>query len=797
MSKIVVIIVAFLCTMNTFSQEKVNGSNQISGNLLDDKTGLPLPYASVVLKDSVGNIVEGVITDEEGIFRIEDLKSRSFMMEIQYNGFQTYTSDIEFEDYKNEINIGTIRLKEDTTQLNEVVVTGETSQVSLRLDKKVFNVGKDILVQSGSVTDVLGNVPSVSVSPSGAVSLRGNSNVTILINGRRSGLTSNQALEQIPSDNVERVEVISNPSARYAASGSAGIINIILKKNKDKGLSGQVRLVTGIPTDLRIVGSLNYKTEKFNFFSNLGIRYTDYVGLYTTDQETNVDGTLITLNQRQDEDRHDDGQFFYFGTDYYLNANNTITAAFLRNETKDGDETDLDYNYSSLGTRDSTLFTFGTSKEERSYNQLEMNYIRTFEREGKKFTMDLQYDFWDSTKDFNIETSQSFPTVQDISNLRTTSDEKNNDFALQFDFVTPLNENSKLELGVKYEKRLVKNGFLAEELTGQDFQSIDGFNNDLDYDEQILGAYTQYGNKIKKFSYLLGLRFENTSVKINDALGNFNQTNNYGRLFPTLNLGYDLTEKTKIQGSYSKRINRPSLWQLNPFSELSDFNSRFSGNPKLQPSFSDTSELALLIRGEDFTLNPSIYYSHTSDNIEYYTIQSEEGFFLTSLGNIDSESRLGVEVSLSYNPFKWLGINGELNAYTFEKKGQVESINLDASNKTWQTSWSLNIKPKKGLNIQSRFNYRGRNQNAQTTTKSVSSLNLGISKSLFKNKGSLIFNVSNVFNTNKYRDEIIGQNFIIDKLSNFNAARWTLSFVYKFNKKDGEESRKAKRSNRN
>lgn len=797
MKKIILIILTFSSIATIRSQKIENLSGELLGKLLEAKTDLPLPYASVVLKDSIGNIIEGVITDEEGIFRIAEIEVGSFVVEIQYNGFQAFSTNALIERNRQAVDLGTIRLKEDATQLNEVIVTGETSQVSLRLDKKVFNVGKDILVQSGSVTDVLGNVPSVSVTPSGGVSLRGNPNVTILINGRRSGLTSNQALEQIPSDNVERVEVISNPSARFDASGSAGIINIVLKKNKNEGLNGQVRLVTGIPTDLRVIGSLNYKTEKFNFFSNLGIRYTDYVGLYTTDQETNVDGSLVTLNQRQDEDRHDDGQFFYFGTDYYINDNNTITAAFLRNETKDGDETDLNYDYSSSGIRDSTLFTFGTSKERRSYNQLEMNYTKTFEKEGKKFTMDLQYDFWDSTKDFNIETSQTFPTVQEISNLRTTSDQKNNDFALQSDFVTPLSENSRLELGTKYEKRLVKNGFLAEELAGQDFQSIDGFNNDLDYDEQILGAYIQYGNNIKKFSYLLGLRYENTSVNINDALGNFNQTNSYGNLFPTINLGFDLSEKTKLQGSYSKRINRPSLWQLNPFSELSDFNSRFSGNPNLQPSFSDTSEFALLITGEDFTLNPSIYYSFTNDNIDYYTIRSEEGFFLTSLTNIDSESRLGVEISLSYNPFKWLGINGDINAYTFKKKGQIESINLDASNETWRTSWSLNIKPKKGLNIQSRFNYSGRNQNAQTTTKSVSSLNLGISKSVFKDKGSLIFNVSNVFNTNKYREEIIGRNFVIDKLSNFNAARWTLSFVYKFNKKEGEESREAKRSNRN
>lgn len=795
--RIPLIILLLLCSVIGWTQEEKKGTGEVSGILLTEATAEPLPYATVALKDAEAKLIEGVITDDKGFFKIEDLPDGDFVLEIQYQGFEAYSKAVSIDQAHQKITLGPIKLKEDVVQLNEVVVTGEQSQLSLRLDKKVFNVGKDILSQSGSVTDVLGNVPSVAVSPSGVVSLRGNANVTILINGRRSGLTSNQALEQIPSDNVERVEVITNPSARYDAAGSAGIINIILKKNKNRGVSGQARVVTGTPTDLRLIGSLNYKTEKLNVFSNLGIRYTDYVGLYTTDQETSSNGQTTRLNQRQDEDRHDDGRFFYFGADYYLDKSNTLTAAFLRNETKDADKTDLFYDYFNAGIKDRALSTYGTSQEERSYNQLEMNYTKAFAQEGAKFTIDLQYDFWDSTKGFDIETTEVFPNAQDISRLRTTSGQKNNDFAIQSDFLTPLGENSKLEFGLKYENRLVENSFLAEEEIEQDFQSINGFTNQLDYDEQILGIYTQYGSQWGNLSYLLGLRYEHTTVEIGDALGEFGQANDYGRLFPTLNIGYDLSKSTKIQASYSKRINRPSLWQLNPFAELSDFNSRFSGNPSLQPSFSDVTELALLFRAEKFTINPSIYYSDTKGNIEYFTSQDSDGVFLVSLFNIEQETRLGMEISLSYNPARWLTINGEVNAYRFEKTGQIANTNLDITNESWRTSWSLNLKPQKGLTFQSRFSFRGQYNDAQTKTKPVSMLNLGLSKSLFKDKGSLIFNVSNVLNSNKYREEVISDNFIINRLSNFNAARWTLSYVFKFNQKEGERSREAKRQNRN
>ncbi|MEW7278094.1 TonB-dependent receptor [Aquimarina sp. 2201CG1-2-11] len=781
------------------AQERVQGEAEIYGTIVEQSTNNVLPFASVVLKTTEQKLIQGVITNEQGNYILTEIPVGNYILEVIYAGFQTYSLPIEIKEIRQKLNLGSITLQKETVELDAVTIQGEKSQVSLRLDKKVFEVGKDILSQSGSVTDVLGNVPSVAVDPSGAIQLRGNGNVTILINGRRSGLTSSQALEQIPSDTVERVEVITTPSARYDASGSAGIINIILKKNRKGGLTGQLRGVVGTPDDYRLVGSMSYKTNSINLFANVGGRYTDYNGDYSKVQQTTRDDNTIFLNQVEDQSRHDDGRLFYVGADYYFNEHNSITTAFYRAETEDTDETVLDYRYSSgQNALDSLLVTHGNSKEKRSYNQLEMNYTKTFKKQGKKLTFDLQYDFWDSTKKWDVRTQKEFPIMNTIANIRTTSTDKNNDLVMQSDFITPISKSSQIELGAKYENRLVEDGFMAQELVNEGFQLLDNLDNAIKYDEQILGVYTQYRNKTGKFSYLLGLRIEDTKIGIKDANGSFDDTRNYTNLFLTINLGYAFGENTTFSTNYSKRINRPSLWQLNPFSELDDFNVRFFGNPALDPAFTDAIEISLLQKGNGFTLSPSVYYSYTTDDTQWYTTQDNTtDVFISRIINMDKETRYGFELSTSYKPIKWLGFNADFNAYLFEQKGAVGTQNLDNDDTTWYTTLNTRIQLKHGITFQSRFNYRGERKTAQTRRKAISYLNFGISKRLFKNNGTLMINASNVFNSRKTREVITGTDFLVNQTRSRYGARWSLSFAYRFNGNSKHEDRRARRGNRN
>jgi len=795
MKSIIVFLGCLFLSISAFSQNSQK-IGTIQGKVVSI-TNETLPYASVILKDSNQKLVEGTVTDENGGFTFTKVAVGSYNLEVQYIGFVSNTRSVSISKLTRKVNLSSIQLKEDGTTLDEVVIQGETSEVTLKLGKKVFNVGKDLSSQNGSATDVLGNVPSVNVSPTGVVSLRGNSNVQIMINGRRSALTQSQALEQISADLIKSVEVITNPSAKYAASGAAGIINIILKKNRKAGINGQVRLVSGIPDDYRAYGNINYKANKFNFFTNFGTRYTDYEGTYTKQQVTTNNGITTSLNQDEDENRHDDGTMYYVGTDYSFNDKNTLTVAYYRNETKDTDVTYLSYDFSNAGSNTQSLFTTGNSKEIRDYNQIEANYTKLFDTKGRRFTIDFQYDYWNSEKKWNLVTDETFPTTTSISTIQTRGTGETNDLAFQADYSTPINKSTNFEAGAKFESRDISNYFLAEELVNGNFETIDNIDNTLNYKEKIASAYVQLNGKKNKVSYQFGLRLENTDVSINASDNSLDTDNTYTNIFPSATVGYEFKENLSGQLSYSKRINRPSLWFLNPFYELKDFTARFTGNPSLKPTYTDAFEVSFIYNINKLRLSPSVYYLNSKDVIQFETKKDGNGVFIQSPINLDEEKRYGVELSASLSPLKWLRFNSDFNLYSYKQNGIIDGKDAGFSDNTWFVNFTTNIKVSKSTRMQTSFYYQGERSNAQITTEPITNLNFGISTNILKNKGSIIFNASNILNTRIDIQEIVGTNYKINQERSRNAQRFSLSFVYKFNQKPSDKNRRANRSNRN
>lgn len=776
-----------------FSHAQQTGA---SGKVLDKLTKETLPYVTVSVKDSNMKTVVIGVTDHHGIFNLEGLPIGKMTISFSYVGYQNYSQPFEIISAKPKTELGTIGLSTDAVQLKAVEINGQKPNISLKLDKKVFEVGKDILSQNGSAHDVLNGVPSVAVSLTGSVSLRGNSSVLVLINGRQSGLSQNNALDQIAADQIERIEVITNPSSRYDASGSAGIINIILKKNKKRGFSGQVRLVAGSPNDSRLNPSINYKSDKINLFSNFSIRSTDYVGLYTTNQSTVNNGKPSNLNRVQNEDRHDYGKLIYFGADYFIDEHRTITAAFLKNATKDNDKTHLLYDYRNAeNAKDSTLARHGKSVENRDYNQFEFNYTQTFKQPVKKWTIDVQYDWWNSDKDWSLSTQRLDPTVLKYPSIKTSSIGNSKDLLIQSDFIQPIDSVSVFEFGVKTEIRKVSSNFLAEqedENTWSIYQNID---NDLNYNETIASGYVQFSNKKGRFNYMLGLRNEFTKIAITDVNKTYNDDKKYNRLFPTVNLSYKF-EASTLQLNYSKRINRPSLFALYPFNELTDLNSQYTGNPNLNPSFTDMFELAFLKTWKTFTLNPSVYYQSESGYIQDFTYRENKIFFTTPI-NIDHEIRSGVELSTFYNPLKWLQVNLEMNYYHFNQKGSYKGENLNYKGQTFTGRLGTQIKLPSKFSFQGRYNFRGAQQNAQTKNDALQSLDFGLSKTLLKDKATLVFDITNAFNLRQNKSTTAGTDYYIRENSIPNAARYRLSFVYRFNLTDSKAIRQANSANRN
>jgi outer membrane receptor protein involved in Fe transport len=557
-----------------------------------------------------------------------------------------------------------------------------------------------------------------------------------------------------------------------------------------------VRLVAGSPNDSRLNPSINYKSDKINIFSNFSIRSSDYVGLYTTNQFTVNNGTPTLMNRIQNEDRHDDGKLLYFGADYFISEHQTITAAFLKNATHDNDKTHLlyDYSHDSSTVRDSILTRDGKSLEKRDYSQLEFNFTQTFKQAAKKWTVDIQYDWWNSDKNWDLSTQRLSPNTLAYPGIRTRSTGNSKDLLVKSDFIQPIDSVSVFEFGIKTEIRKVSSDFLAERQQENNWVVYQNIDNHLNYAETIAGAYTQFSDKAGRFTYMLGLRTELTRISITDIKNTYNDKKNYDKLFPTVNMNYKFDAAT-LQLNYSKRINRPSLYALYPFNELTDLNAQYIGNPDLNPSYSDVFELAFLKTWKKFTLNPSIYYQREKGYIQDFTYRENDIFFSTPI-NINHETRSGIELSTLYNPLKWLQINAEMNFYRFKQKGSYQEKNLDYNGETFTGRLSMQIKLPAKYSFQGRYNFRGVQHNAQTRNAALQSLDIGLSKVLLKDKATLVFDVTNAFNLRQNKSTTIDTNYLFTETSIPNAARYRLSFVYRFNLTDPKVIRQANSANR-
>ncbi|QGK73813.1 TonB-dependent receptor [Flavobacterium sp. SLB02] len=776
--KKLLLLIAFLFGFTVFAQST---EFSITGKVIDSKTKQPLPYATIILVLS-SEKTKKVSTDDQGNYLLKNT-SGNYQLKVEFMSYKTHTTN-NFE--LNQDLVQNISLEEDINQLDEVNVIAEKSGVELKLDKKVFNVGKDILSRGGSANDILNNVPSVNVDVAGVVSLRGNNSVTVLINGKPSMLTNNNGLSQISSANIEKVEVITNPSAAYEAQGGGGIINIVLKKNSIKGFNASVQGGIGNPTNYNMNANVSYKTEKINLFSNLGYRDMNIYAWNKQYQRNFNNGVTTILNQNDDIKRSDNTTSIYIGGDYYINDKNTLTGSYYHSKNKSTDIIKYNYNYSDMMNKTDSIISRSQKYEEpQIYNALELNYVKTFDKKDKKWTSSLQYVFWNDDENQYIDQQRIYPDESPVSNLYTNDIESSNDIFIKSDFVNPINENSKIEMGIRSDLRAIRSDYytiLDDVLQNQ-------FTNKLKYDENLYSAYFQFSSKIKRFNYLLGLRSELSDIKISDTKNTFNNAKNYINLFPTVHLVYNLTPKTDFQLSYSKRINRPRFWQLNPFSGLSDLRNLTVGNPDLDPMFINSFELTVLTKSGKFSLNPSVYYQHTNNFFEYIVERTSENYFINTPVNLGTENRYGAEVSATYNPTKWLRLSLDFNYYAFKQEGSYKDVSYNAKDQTWLSSFRSIIKFPKIISGDFSFRYRGKNQGVQTLTQAQYSANLGLSKDFFGDKMSVTLNVNNLFDSQIRKRETITSSYYLQSEYKTQGRYVNLTVIYRFNRNKTEADR--------
>ena len=768
------------------------GAGVLKGTLADATTQQPLAYATVTLfslPDSTATT--GAITDESGAFELY-AKPGKYYLRAQFLSYRSaYTGDITLTQNGPATDLGSIALDSDATMIDEVVVRAEKSQVQFDLDKKVFNVGKDLANRGGSAADVLDNVPSVTVDVEGNVSLRGSENVRILIDGKPSGLTSfgSNGLEQLPANMIDRVEVITNPSARYEAEGMSGIINIVLKKDRQQGINGTVDLTGGIPDEHGASINLNLRRNRFNFFTNYGLRYRNSPGENSLYQEFYSGDTTFITDLRGERRRSGWSNNLRFGADYFFNPKSTLTSSFSWRRSNQDNYSLLRYNDFLNDLSNPTGITKRSDNEKEIEPNLEysLNYKKTFEREGHELSADFRYQD-NSERETSDFREQYFTATGELSGQpdleqRSDNNESERNTIFQVDYVQPFGKDGKWEAGLRSGLRSLRNDFIVEEFADNAWQTLPGLSNNVLYDENIHAAYGIVGNKFDRFSWQTGLRMELADVKT--ELLQTNEVNDrplYLNFFPSAHLNYDLPGENALQISYSRRIRRPGFRELNPFSQYTDARNYWGGNPNLNPEYTDAYEIGHLKRWEKGSLSSSVYYQHTTDVIERIRTQLSDTSAITRPTNLATRNNYGFEFTGTYEPFEFWKINGNLNFFRTITRGEYEGQQFDADAYTWFGRISSRITLLKKVDVQTTFNYRAPRNTTQGRSKAMYHADLAASMDVLNKNGTLTFSVRDVFNTRRWRQISQGADFYTEGDFQWRARQMTLTFSYRINR---------------
>ncbi|SIQ75628.1 TonB-dependent receptor domain-containing protein [Maribacter ulvicola] len=794
--------------------DRERGPIVISGKVLDKDDNLPLEYATLVLQ-SVNNPdqITGGITDIDGNFKVEATPGK-YNISIEYISYKTY--QLPNQTITESKDLGTIKLALDVAQLEAVEVVGEKTTVEVRLDKKIYNIGKDLTNSGATITDALNNVPSVDVDVEGSISLRGNENVRILINGKPSALAgfgSTDALTQLPADAIEKVEVITSPSARYDAEGTAGILNIVLKKEKTLGFNGSVNTTIGYPVNSGISVNANLRTDKFNLFNTTGYSYRDAPGNAFFDN-TYSSGSFDRIIEDRAYNRLRKGFNTNLGLEYFLTEQSSITGSVFYRTSKSEDETDnTNQRFVSNLLNSETYRTEDENEDDDNY-QFSLNYVNDLDDDGQKLTVDLQYSNGEETKLSVIEEKNTIPNENLLVLENVFETESKNEYLAQADYVLPLGD-AQFEVGYR--------GTFEEEVTNYRLDSLNqetgqfdinkNLTNIFTYNENVNAVYTQYGNKIGNFSFLLGLRLENTQLKgqldseydtseLEEQLGvdvDVNFDKNYLGLFPTVNFIYELAENENISLGYNRRINRPRGWFINPFPSRSSRTNIFQGNPDLNPAFSNAFDLGYLKRWDKVTLTSSIYYQKETDSFE--RVQEETGqtttdgieIIRTIPINLSTNDRLGVEAGMMYSPAKWLRLNSSFNFFRFSTEGIFNGVDYGTTNTSWFGRFSSKVSLPAKIDWQTNAFYRGPSSTAQTENEGIFSLNLAFSKDILNDNGTLSLNVSDLLNSRKRSSYTETEFFTSNSEFQWRKRQITMGFVYRFNQP--KERNKGSRGN--
>jgi outer membrane receptor protein involved in Fe transport len=757
---------------------KVISGGKISGKVIDSKTKAPIEYSNVILyKADNSTMINGTISTNGGSFMLDKIPEGSYFLKISFMGYGSKTID-NIEISSSQVDIGKIELDPESLNLDEVVVKGEKEMISYNLDKKVISVDKNITSSGGTALDVMQNIPSVDVDANGGVSLRGNSNLTILIDGKPSslsGLSSNDILTQIPASSIENIELVTNPSAKYDPDGTAGIINIVLKKQNVSGINGVLSLNAGTGERLNSSANFNWKNPGFNIFGSYdgNLNKMNYSG--TSERTSSISGVNSLLSQNSDGTNNFRMQNINLGADYFLDYQNSLSLNFrLRSGDFNSNNSTLNSNYET----DLLTKKFDRANDsKRGFDALNytLSYKKTFDTKSQEFTADVLYSDAKMTADGKTDQNY-FDTITDdiYSSIFQKSNSKNTNkmWVLQANYIQPFESWGRIETGVKSNIKNVtmRNDYLDYNNFTSDWQINLLSQNYFDYKEQIHAGYLIYTNEISDFKYQFGLRGE--QVFINGNLINRNEkfSNDYFSLYPTIHLGYIISKTDEIQLSYSRRVDRPSNRQLNPFIDYSDSLNIFSGNPKLNPQYINSYELGYSTFIGNTSLNSNLFFKETKGLISTVSTLQSNGVTFSTYKNIAQSSSYGVEFIASTSLLKWWKLNGNVSYFNI-KIDDNSSLGLNQSSNSWTAKLNSNMTLWEDIQLQIIGSYSspsvlimgggfmGTSVTAQTKMKEQYYVDAAIRKDFLQGKLSLTLRVSDIFNSRNFNSTTEGLNF--------------------------------------
>ena len=791
-------ILLFFVLTSTSLLYSQNSEVIITGTVTDSETNIPLEYATIsVFNVNSEDAINGVITDSNGEFSIE-LSKGNYDFKVEFISFKIkYYRNITVN---NPLSLGTIELSIDENILDEIEVIGEKTEIEIKLDKTVYNIGKDLTLKGSSVSDVLDNLPSIEVDIEGNVSLRGNESVRILINGKPSGLvgiSSNEALKQFPSESVEKVEVITSPSARYNAEGTAGIINIILRRSKLTGFNGSLSLNSGYPERYGVSANLNYRTKKLNFFNNIGYNTRTSEGSFINETEYYTNQAINNfLNENGVRGSERNSNYLNTGIEYFISDKTSVVGSYVfrKSDGFTNNTNNVNQNFNSI-----SKFSERLEKESEidDTNEFSINLTHDFNKEGHVLTMDYQKEKSSENENGFISNSQLKPILTKYLSEKVNTDEIQESELFKIDYVLPIKKDGQFELGFRRSNQHQDIDYLAknEDLNGNFINDLN-LSNTLLYNEKVNAFYTQYGNKKNKFSFLLGLRYEESKTTVKQLANNTNNVKNYNDFFPTLNLSYQIKEDETITFGYNRRIRRARSYFINPFPSKSSATNIFQGNPNIDPTYSNGIDLGYLKRYEKLTLNGSIYYRKETGVFTFISENTGDFVLVNEILvpvlrrtpiNLASNKQIGLELNANFNQSKNWRLNGSLNFYESETLGEYMGIVYDSKNLTWSGRLSNNLKLFSSVDWQTSFRYRAPQKTAVSERKASIYSNTAFSKDLLKDKVTLTFKVNDIFETGKWRIESFNENYRSYSESNWRGGRTLeLNLIYRFNQKKKE-----------